>query len=1316
MRKWILVLSPIFFILAIIAGLRIFLQPKVEAWVLAQVQDYSKNQLPVLIEAESFDLIWFTPKVKLINTKIIPKPGQQLGFTEASVASIEARLDLIQVLGGRIQLSLLILEKPKAEVDLDQLPKSDKPLAEIDWQPIFNQLKTIPLKRIALVDGEFYVHSRKENFDINAQSLQSRILLDRDRIEIDLQTSNLETVFKKFKNRSGIRIDTALTPNSIVLQQLNLNTEGQSLLLKGILTDPRKLLTNPQGNLTAKISSNLDSLSQQIQPLIKIPELKGRIDLSAQVKIQGRKVPSGELEITGQDIHVGKAEVGSFQSKGTSDGESINIPKFTIKHSGGQIDLNETNLKASTQEDGAFALKIQSQVKAQDINLHQLLKAIDVGEIPVELGLQAQTNCGGPLLPQLNIVCVGEAQGSDLIVKADMKDKEPIAAVKNFTLNGGFEVSLDAVTFNTKVKAGEDNGSSSGLIKYTQGFLINFETPKFDLNTVKKIGGLKLEGKTKISGSTRGDSDAATFELKAQGDDFVFEDFILGSAETTIKYEKGTLYLPDLKGSLGVSSYEANIEAHLAKPNLVVKAKSAKMDWTDLFKIFDRKFKLPVPVTGSGNFDITVDGPYELGKLSYVLDAKIDRLAVSGESFSDGHIRLNSQSGEVRSEVFQIKKGSQLITAQGQGHPNGQIEAVVSAEQLLLEESELVGSMDSNMSGRLQALVDIKGFILEPQFRFQLQLNQFIIDNQEFPPSTADFSLNANGIDGGFSLFAGHLLSEFKYPFKENRPLSLKAKAIDWNFTTMAALMGGGALLNEYEASITGDMELHSEKGKLWDANGKLLLTKFLLKRGSLALANPKPMGITMSNGVMALQNFRVTGDDSFYELSGSRITKDNLRFQLNGEGSLRLFHVFVPFLEELAGQGVFNIAFSGGQNQLEILGQANLKDGFAKIKGFPHALERLSTQVQFSQTKILINDIRGGFAGGTVKGDGSVMLNGSQNFPTNIRARIEGASLNVPDKVRTSGNLDLRFSGSWFPFLLSGNYTVTGGVFEKELEESGGTEKVKQSSYLPKQIRDSSFEPVLLDLQIDLARPLTMKNSMIDGQATGQIQVRGIPTSPILLGNVNLTNGSKLLFRDKIFDVNNANVKFTDESEINPELYVSARSRIGNYDINLLVQGTAKNPLVKLTSLPPLPDQEIISLLALGVTNTAQPKSGNAAVDENVTRSEAQATAANALVGLSGLKKNSPIDVNISSAFDDTKNASVHKLTFKVKLSEKAEASATTNVDNSGRDAKVKYYLSPNWSAVGSWESKRDDKAVDQQSNESGVFGIDFDFSREFK
>lgn len=1321
MRKWFLIFSPFLFLLALVAGLRIFLQPQIESWVLSQVQEFSQNQLPVVIEAKKFELIWFTPKVRLIETEVTPKPGEKLGFKTARLKTLEARLDMIQALAGRIHLSLVILDSPEVDVDLDTIPQSNTKLEVIDWAKIFKALRNVPVSRLALVDGKVNVKSAKDSLFIGINALQGRLELDNDRVDVDVQTSSLDLKVKDFPSkqqnlRLGIRLDASITPKNINLNQLNLSNEGQTLLAKGVFTDIRKIPSEPKGQLSLKLSSNLQVLSSQLKDFL--PKMKGLIEIDSNLKLNGLKVPEGDFELSGQDVRIENSEVGTFKAQGRSVAGQITIPKVSVRHVGGEAEVSNLVLKIP-EDTPELTIALDSDVKVVRLNLHELLKGIDVGDIPVQLQAKGDLSCGGLLAPKFNLICTGTAQGSDLVVKSDSRDIEPIVAVSEFQLNGGVEIDTKAVTYTSKIKAGQDQGQSSGVIKYDQGFIISYNTPSVDLGLIKKVAGLRLEGRAKIQGTTQGDSNAATLEMKAVGENFIFEDFNLGAPATSIVYEKGALYLPDLVGTVGLSNYQGQIEAHLTNPGLKAKVSSSKVDWTDLNQIFDRIFKMPFPVQGQGSFEIALDGPYELGKLSYILDAKVDRLLIYDESFTEGLIRLNSQAGEVQSEVFQIKKGSQLITAQGQGHPDGQVEAVITTEQLLLEESEFVRKIDTSMSGKMQALVDVKGFILDPEVRLQLQLSQFVIDNQEFPPSSADVTLNRDRAFGNFSLFAGHLNSDFQIPFKDKMPFKIKAKAIDWNFTTMAAFVGGGPLLSEYEASLTGDFEIASDQGGFWASSGEGNIQRFLLKRGNQALRNPKPMGFSMKSGVISLQNFRIEGDNSYYSLQGNRIAKDNLRFQVNGDGSLRLFHVFVPFLEELGGQAVLDIAFSGDQQQLEILGQATLRDGFAKLKDFPHPLERFSSQIQFSQTKILLNDIRGGFAGGTVTGDGSVILNGSKNIETNIRAKIEGVSLNVPDKVRTTGNLDLRFTGSWFPFVLSGNYNVTSGLFEKELEDAGSMGRIKQSSYLPKQIKETTFEPVLLDLDVDLSRPIVIKNSMVDGQATGKIQVRGSPTQPGLFGNIVLVGGSKLLFADKIFDVNNASLKFTDETQINPELYVSARSRIDTYDVNLLVQGTALSPIVKLTSLPPLPEPEIISLLALGVTSSSTAVNSTSGANSNALEGQAAGAALNQVVNMTGLGKQETFNVGVTSDYDDTKNQSVHKLTLKVKVSEKAEASATTKVGTEGVDAKIKYFLTPNFSAVGSWESKSSTEAnaiKNQQESSSGVFGLDLDYTKEFK
>ncbi len=279
----------------------------------------------------------------------------------------------------------------------------------------------------------------------------------------------------------------------------------------------------------------------------------------------------------------------------------------------------------------------------------------------------------------------------------------------------------------------------------------------------------------------------------------------------------------------------------------------------------------------------------------------------------------------------------------------------------------------------------------------------------------------------------------------------------------------------------------------------------------------------------------------------------------------------------------------------------------------------------------------------------------------------------------------------------------------------------VRQSFYLPKVIREGHFEPILLDLQLVMDRNIMVKNSLIDGSVSGQVQVKGAPGSPILLGKINVDRKSKLIFKDKIFDVQNGLIEFNDPNEMNPNLYITAQSRIGDYEITLLAQGTSKNLVIRLSSLPPLPEQEIISLIALGVISTSP-------LDKNVQSSRDKAEQLGVEIGGSVIAKpinkqlESTLGLNlqVTSQYDSTRNISVPKVTLSRRISDRVKVSGSRPVrDSQSYDFKLEYQINSNYTAIGSYENRGIEETSTVQTLQpetQSILGLDIEFKREFK
>lgn len=1320
MRPWMYWAIPILAVVSILVTLRLVVQEGVEIWALAEIQQVVSENSPVEVASDGLELSWIPLKVSLRNVRVRAKEPDKLGFYISRADLVEARLDAFQMLAGRVACSVLLVDGLGVDANLDPHLTGTGPTPEIPWDQIFEMLDTVPVRSVALRSAKIKLSSQKLDFNLDIQDLAARVSHRNKRITFEAQTAKSGARYQKLESPWTLGVQLLATARTIEITQFRLTTDKQSLEASGVFQDTRQLLRAPRANLQLSAKLNLPEIIEALPKTMKLPLIEGETTIAATLEIRGQKLPLGNFKIAATDLKIDQFVIGDVMTAGKFDGRSLELPALTVKHPAGTAEA--LGLRAEFGDQNPLdTLVVKSKIKTKDLSIHKLLLDIGVGDLPLEVFLGGDLDCGGPVLPKPLVVCVGSVEGHDLQIDTEVEGKtQSLLSLKQFAADGGFQITDESVTYQAKARIADDVGSSSGLISYEKGFVIQFETPKVLLGHVGQIAGLRIEGLAGISGSTKGDSSAATFELKAKGKDLYFENFFLGDAEMNLRYDKGRLIFTDIIGRLDQSPYRVDVDVNLLKSRLKISGESPRLRLEDLFKVFPRIFQMPVTITGTSSVRAEIEGPFQLGKLSYFLQSKIPVMEVAGETFKDGELEIRSVDGEVRSEKASFRKGSQSITARGQGHPNGNVEINIVGNQLLLEESDNVTAMGANISGFLDLGVQISGFVLDPDVNIQAQLGQMIIEDQEFPPSAASMLLTRRQLDGSMRLFAGRLYGDFTLPLEANQPFRLKMQASDWNYATLATLIGGGNLLSEYESSLTGDLTLASNTGGLWRATGQGTIQNFLLQRGNQSLKNRLPMRLNMTNGIVGLENVRIEGGSEFVSVAAPQISKDSLRMKIEADLSLRILQIFAPFMEELGGNGRINASVSGSLLKPEILGAAFLTDGFARIRGFPHALERASAEVQFSASKISISDIKAAMAGGTVRGDGTISLNGPRNLPVNIQVRAEGMTLNVPDKVQTTGDADLSFAGNWFPYTLAGTYRVYGGLFSKELENSGAGVNVQQSLYLPKIIRQSSFEPVNFDLQVDLVRPLQLKNTQIEGQATGNLQIRGTPRSPTIQGIVNVPSGATVTFRDKIFDLNSAALKFTDPKEINPELFVSARARVSDFDINLLVQGTAKAPLVRMSSTPPLPESDIITLLALGVTSQKLEKQIQSREQESSTQNELIGILSQALPPAKTLQKNLGVSLQVSSSYDDTKNIAVQKITLSRQLSDRVNAAVTqSRGEANSTEARVQYYFNPNLSAVGTWEGRERFEGTSvntQESRSESIFGIDLEFKREFK
>ena len=114
-----------------------------------------------------------------------------------------------------------------------------------------------------------------------------------------------------------------------------------------------------------------------------------------------------------------------------------------------------------------------------------------------------------------------------------------------------------------------------------------------------------------------------------------------------------------------------------------------------------------------------------------------------------------------------------------------------------------------------------------------------------------------------------------------------------------------------------------------------------------------------------------------------------------------------------------------------------------------------------------------------------------------------------------------------------------------------------------------------------------TDENAVIDN-ALGRFDVRfnlgvsGSLAAPVLLGDIDLVSGD-FFFQDRSFRVIFGRLSFTDPVRSEPYLDFRGESYVKDYRVTLDLRGPTSRLKPEFSSSPPLPPEEILSLLALG-------------------------------------------------------------------------------------------------------------------------------------
>jgi translocation and assembly module TamB len=305
-----------------------------------------------------------------------------------------------------------------------------------------------------------------------------------------------------------------------------------------------------------------------------------------------------------------------------------------------------------------------------------------------------------------------------------------------------------------------------------------------------------------------------------------------------------------------------------------------------------------------------------------------------------------------------------------------------------------------------------------------------------------------------------------------------------------------------------------------------------------------------------------------------------------------------VPAIRRIGGSLDVEFEVQGPILKPSTAAQINLQNGELRLQmDFP-TIKEIQLKATATPDEIAIKACSAQLGGETVFLQGSLSSVSSPNPFANMHIWGENLLLFRSQELRLRANTDLTLRGPFQKLSLEGKVAVTEGRFSQYIDVIGSLQggRVPQSGNGIRlfSIRKPPFSAMILSVQITAENPFGIRNNFIRAELRPDLRLTGTGEAPILIGKVGVET-ARIRLPSGNLAIENGLVQFIETNPDRPVLNLIGNTRMLGYDISVIMEGPYDEPLITLTSSPPLPHEDLLMLVLTGTP----PSASGRAVDK---------------------------------------------------------------------------------------------------------------------
>lgn len=307
-------------------------------------------------------------------------------------------------------------------------------------------------------------------------------------------------------------------------------------------------------------------------------------------------------------------------------------------------------------------------------------------------------------------------------------------------------------------------------------------------------------------------------------------------------------------------------------------------------------------------------------------------------------------------------------------------------------------------------------------------------------------------------------------------------------------------------------------------------------------------------------------------------------------------FAPLVPAVKKLSGVVNGFATVTGEIGKPDVRGTISLAGGEVAVDPAVYPpLSGIGAQVDFAMDRVVLRNLNATAAGGTLKATGTVSISAGKPGPVELRVVCDHMPLKRDHSVIVRANTNLTLAGPVESPMLAGTVEIVDSLFFRDIEliPVGVPLVGPSAAALPKLDAPQSktdkipapFKDWKLAVTVRTPRPFLIRGNLGTGEVMANLKVGGTLGDPRPVGEAKITEATAALPFSKL-RVRNGIIRFTG-SGLDPVLEIRGTAEPRPYRVYAYVYGNASDPQLVLTSSPPLPQNEIMTLLATGSTTS---------------------------------------------------------------------------------------------------------------------------------